>query len=95
MPYRKFQLIFISTAGVTLQPTAHQSRKTSVASMHCATVLAVDHLLWSIYGSYFTATDLPPEWSGWASHNSDSPPPSQHEHPLPRHEIDLGLQALC
>lgn len=21
--------------------------------------------------------------------------PQQHEHPLPRHEIDLGLQARC
>lgn len=38
-----------------------QRRKTSEASMLCAAVLAVDHLLWSIYGSYFAAIDQPPE----------------------------------
>lgn len=78
-------------ANVMLHLLAQESRKTSVSSMHCAAVLATDHLLWSIYGSYFAAIDPSPEKSGWVAHNSDSPPRSMST-PCPGMKLTLACR---
>lgn len=51
-----------------------------------AAFLAVDHLLWSIYGLYFAAIDPSPGRSGWLG------PPSSMNTPCPGMKLTLACR---
>ncbi|TNN39824.1 hypothetical protein EYF80_050005 [Liparis tanakae] len=59
------------------------------------TLTAVPDYTVRVTGTGTQKHGLQPERGSAGPPTAAIPPPPQHQHPLPRHEIDLGPQALC